>query len=60
MALPAIYIVNSYCAIVTQERQKVGYRNYATRIGHSKRAKTLAIQANHFTNKGFMYGPSPS
>ena len=49
--------LNSYGAIVAQERQKVDCCNYATRRVLTKRAKMLAIRAKHSTNKGLYVWP---
>ena len=52
--------LNSYGAIVAQERRKAGCRDYATRRVSTERAKPPANEAKYSTNKGlFMYGLSP-
>ena len=44
--------INSYGAIVKQERRKVGCRNYTTRRVLIERAKMLANETKYFSYKG--------
>ena len=54
-----VLTVNSYGAIVAQERQKVDCRDYATRRVSTKRAKCSRYEQSTLQIKGFMCGLSP-
>ena len=51
--------LNSYGAIVAQERRKVDCRDYATRRVLTKRAKCSRYEQSTLQIKGFMCGLSP-